>query len=455
MSRRYPDGHLLYRNLARDYPTVVRGRGCWLFDDEGREYLDACGGAYVACLGHGVPEVVEAVAAQIRQVAFVSGMSFTNQPAEELAELMAGLSLGDLDRFYFLSSGSDAVEAALKLARQYWVESGRPEKSVIVAAAPGYHGNTLLTLSAGARGHYREAFGPWLLDIPKIPAFYPYRCPCRGGDPACPRCGGTALEEALLRIGPGKVAAFLAEPVGGSSTGASVPGSRYWKTIREICDRHEVLWISDEVLVGAGRTGTWSALEPYDAVPDIQVMGKGISGGYAPLASVAAPTRIVDVLARGGKSVLHAQTYSHTPMMCAAGVAAIRHLKEHRLIERCREMGPRLLHALEPLRAHPAVGDIRGRGLLAGVEFVADQASRAPFPRAERFAERFTAAAQDAGLMVWPNTGHADGSNGDLVVLAPPYIITEKEIAEIVTRFERALESLVRATPRSPLTVDR
>jgi adenosylmethionine-8-amino-7-oxononanoate aminotransferase len=170
---------------------------------------------------------------------------------------------------------------------------------------------------------------------------------------------------------------------------------------------------------------------------------------------VAAPTRIVDVLARGGKSVLHAQTYSHTPMMCAAGVAAIRHLKEHRLIERCREMGPRLLHALEPLRAHPAVGDIRGRGLLAGVEFVADQASRAPFPRAERFAERFTAAAQDAGLMVWPNTGQADGSNGDLVVLAPPYIITEKEIAEIVARFERALESLVRATPRSPLTVDR
>jgi hypothetical protein len=203
-----------------------------------------------------------------------------------------------------------------------------------------------------------------------------------------------------------------------------------------------VLWIADEVLVGAGRTGTWSSLEPYGAVPDIQVMGKGISGGYAPLASVAAPRRIVDVLARGPKGLSHAQTFSHTPIMCAAGVAAIRHLKRHNLIARCAEMGPVLHRKLESLRQLPFVGDVRGRGLLAGIEFVRDKATREPFPRSERFVERFTGAAEQAGLMVWPNTGHADGTNGDLVMLAPPYIIAEAEIDEIVSRFRTALDQM-------------
>ena len=442
MPRRYPDTHVLYRHLTREFPLIVKGEGCWLVDEEGRRYLDGCGGAYVASLGHGVTEVVEAVSAQIRKVAYVSGMSFTNQPAEELAELMAGLAVGDLAHFYFLSSGSDAVEAALKLARQYWVERGQPSKSVIVAASPGYHGNTLLTLSAGARQHYRKYFEPWLLDIPRIPASYAYRCPCRGADPGCPRCSGRILEETLLRIGPEKVAAFIAEPVGGSSTGASVPRADYWRTIREICDRHQVLWISDEVLVGAGRSGTWSALEPFGAVPDIQVMGKGLSGGYAPLASVGVPRRIADVLAGGSGALLHAQTFSHTPMMCAAGVAALRYLRDHDLVARSAEMGLTLHRRLEALRDLPCVGDIRGRGLLAGIEFVADKDTRAPFPRSARFAERFTAAAQQAGLMVWPNTGHADGTDGDLVVLAPPFIISEDEIGEIVARFTIALESV-------------
>ena len=442
MARRYPDTHVLYRNLTRDYPLIVSGAGCWLVDDQGRRYLDGCGGAYVACLGHGVPEVVDRVAEQIRSVSYVSGLSFTNRPVEELADLMAGLAMGDLSHFYFLSSGSDAIEAALKLSRQYWVERGRPEKSVIVAATPAYHGNTLLTLSAGARAHYKKFFAPWLLEVPRIPAPYPYRCTCRGADPGCPQCGGQVLEETLLAIGPDKVAAFIAEPVGGSSTGASIPRPDYWKTVREICDRHEVLWIADEVLVGAGRTGTWSALEPYGAVPDIQVMGKGMSGGFSPLASVGVPRRIADVLAKGAGALLHAQTFSHIPMMCAAGVAVIRYLEEEGLIARCAVMGERLLRALEPLRGHPLVGDIRGRGLLAGIEFVADRETRAPFPRSARVAERVTSAAQDAGLMVWPNTGQADGTDGDLVVLAPPYIVSDAEIDEIVQRLGVALNSV-------------
>jgi adenosylmethionine-8-amino-7-oxononanoate aminotransferase len=442
MPRRYPESHVLYRRLDRALPLIVRGEGCWLIDDEGKRYLDGCGGAYVASLGHGTTEVVDAMARQSRAVAYVSGMSFTNQPVEELADLMAARALGDLSHFYFLSSGSDAVEAALKLARQYWVERGRPDKSVLVAAAPGYHGNTLLTLSAGARQHYKQFFAPWLLEVPRIPAANAYRCLCRGEDPECSVCSGRILEQTLLELGPERVAAFIAEPVGGSSTGAAVPRPDYWRTIREICDRHEVLWISDEVLVGAGRTGTWSALEPFGAVPDIQVMGKGLSGGYAPLASVGVPKRIADVLARGSGALLHAQTFSHVPASCAAGVAAIRHLTAHRLVERCAEQGRTLHRMLEPLRALPLVGDIRGRGLLAGIEFVADQSTRAPLPRTEYFAERFTRAAQEAGLMVWPNTGHVDGTRGDIVMLAPPFIIGDDELAELVIRFRTALEQV-------------
>ena len=439
----YPASHVLYRNLTREYPLIVHGEGCWLVDQDGKRYLDACGGAYVACLGHGVPEVVEAVAEQIRRVAFVSGMSFTNEAAEALAEELASLALGDLDRFYFLSSGSDAIEAALKLARQYWVDRGRPAKARLLALAPGYHGNTLLALSASAREHYRAIFRPWLVDVARVPAPYTYRCACRGEDERCARCGGQALEEAILRIGADQVAAFIAEPVGGSSTGGDVPRADYWRTVREICDRHEVLWIADEVLVGAGRTGTWSALEPYAVVPDLQVLGKGLSGGYAPLAAVAVPRRIADVIAAGSQAVLHAQTYSHTPMMCSAGVAAVRYIKAHDLVTRCARMGEVLHRKLAVLRCLPHVGDIRGRGLLAGIEFVEDRESRAPFPREKRFAERFTRAAERAGLMVWPNTGHADGVNGDLVVLAPPFIISETEMDEIVTRFQAALESVV------------
>ena len=442
MPHRYPDSHLLYRNLARDYPLIVRGEGCWLYDEAGREYLDACGGAYVACLGHGVTEVVDAVAEQVRRVAYVSGLSFTNQPAEDLAAELADLATGDLSHFYFLSSGSDAIEAALKLARQYWVERGRPQKDVLVALAPGYHGNTMLSLSAGAREHYKKYFHPWLIEVPRVPAPCSYRCPCRGADPGCPQCSGRALEETLIRIGPENVAAFIAEPVGGSSTGAAVPRDDYWRTIREICDRHQVLWIADEVLVGAGRTGTWSALEPYAAVPDIQVMGKGVSGGYAPLAVVAAPRRITDVLAHGSRALLHAQTFTHSPAMCAAGLAAVRYIRQHGLVARAASMGRVLQQKLERLRELPHVGDVRGRGMLAGVEFVADKASRIPFPRGERFTERFQAAAEEQGLMVWPNTGHVDGVNGDLVLLAPPYLISESEIDEIVTRFTRAVTGM-------------
>ena len=441
---RYPDSAVFYRKLNRTYPLVVRGEGCYLYDAAGKRYLDGSGGAFVANLGHGVTEVGEAMARQAARVAYVNGTMFTNEPVEQLAGELARLSPGDLDKVYFLSSGSEAVEAALKLARQYWVETGRQTKHRVIALTPAYHGNTLLALSASAREHYKTFYSEWLVDITRIPAPYPYRCGCGGKSPLCAACSGAALEEAILREGPDRIAAFIAEPVGGSSTGASVPAPEYFHRVREICDRHEVLFIADEVLTGAGRTGTWSAIERYGVVPDIMTLGKGITGGYAPLSAVITSTRVLDPIARGSGALLHAQTFSHHAVLAAAGLAAVRYLQEHKLIERCAVMGKVLERRLTSLRSLPHVGDVRGRGLLAGIEFVEDKETKAPFPRSLKFAETFTQAAQDAGLVVWANVGQADGTNGDLVCLAPPFVITEAQIEEMVGLFTVALQETVK-----------
>lgn len=450
MSHRYPSSHVFYRKLKREYPRIVRGEGCYLYDEQGRRYLDGSGGAYVVNIGHGVGEIAEALACQAGRLAYVSGSVFTHDPVEELAAEVARLSPGDLETVYPLASGSEAVEAALKLARQYWVEMDRPAKDKVIALAPSYHGNTLLALSASSREQYQTYYRPWLVDICRAPACYPFRCECRGAPPPCPACSGDAIEAVILREGADTVAALIAEPVGGSSTGASVPSPGYWRRVREICTRHEVLLIADEILTGAGRTGTWSALEPYGIAPDIMVLGKGIAGGYVPLSAVVAPRRLVDVLARGSGAFLHAQTFSHHATLCAAGVATLRYLRRHRLIERCAEMGEVLHQRLQDLRSLPCVGDVRGRGLLAGIEFVEEKATGRPFPPSDRFAESFAAIALDHGLVVWPNAGHLPDGTGDLAMLAPPFVITEEQIGELVALFSRAIEQTVAqvAAPR-------
>ncbi len=440
---RYPESPVFYRTLNRSLARIARGEGCWLYDEEGRRYLDACGGAFVANIGHGVREVAEAIAEQASKVAYVNGTAFTNSAAEELAQELSAL-FPPLSKAYFLTSGSEAVEAALKLARQYWVEKGRPGKHKVIARSPGYHGNTLLALSASARGHTRRLYEPWLVPVAMIPAPYPFRCPCQGAQD-CPACSGSALEEAILREGPEKVAAFIAEPVGGSSTGASVPRPDYYRRVREICDRHEVLFIADEILCGAGRTGKWAAIEHYGALPDIMTMGKGLSGGYAPLSALLTSTKILDAIARGSGALQHSQTFSHTPTICAAGLAAVRYIKSRGLIERAAKTGALLHKRLASLLSLPGVGDVRGLGMLCGIEFVADKQTKRPFPRSLRLAETFTAQALAAGLVVWPNVGHADGESGDLVMVAPPFTITDEEIGLIASLFEQALEKTLAA----------
>ena len=297
MAYGYPDSNVFYRDLRRSFPLIASAEGCWLEDEAGKRYLDASGGAMVVNVGHGVAEIGDAMAAQARRLGYVNGTAFTHAPVEALARELCARSPA-YTRAYFLSSGSEAVEAALKLARQYWVERGRLSKHKIIALTPGYHGNTLLALSASAREHYRTLYRDWLVGVVPMPAPYAWRCGC-GDDPRCPVCTGDVLEEIIRREGADSVCAFIAEPVGGSSTGASVPRPDYFRRVREICDRHEVLFVADEVLCGAGRTGSWLALESWGVAADIVTLGKGIGGGYAPISAVLASEQIVAPIARG------------------------------------------------------------------------------------------------------------------------------------------------------------
>ncbi|HXW76191.1 MAG TPA: aspartate aminotransferase family protein [Candidatus Eremiobacteraceae bacterium] len=452
-------GNVFYRKLHRHMPCIVRGKGVWLFDDAGKRYLDGSGGAMVANVGHGVEEIADAIGVQAATIAYVNGTVFTNEPVEALATLLARKAPAGVDKAYFLSSGSEAVEAALKLSRQYHVERGEPERRVIIARTPGYHGNTLLALSASAREHYKRFYGPWLLDVAMIGAPYPYRAGPDGE--RSPEMTGDALERAILAAGARNVAAFIAEPIGGSSTGASVPPPGYYARIREICDRYGVLFIADEVLTGAGRTGTFFALEHYRArdgsaiVPDIITMGKGLNGGYAPLSALLVHSRIVDVIANGSGNFQHAQTYSHNPLSAAAGLATMRYLDKHRLVERSASVGrvlqQRLRDALMDRDEFPIVGDVRGIGMLVGIEFVADRATKRPFARALKVAETLIDLALARGLMLWPNTGHADGTNGDLVIVAPAFTISEEEIDELISRLRASIADLVKHLAQIPV----
>ena len=444
---------VFYRKLNHSLPKIVRGQGIYLYDDSGKRYLDACGGAMVASVGHGVKEIADAIGAQAAALGYVNGTMFTSQPVEDLANELTDLAPPGIERAYFLSSGSEAVEAALKLARQFHVERGEAGRRIIIARTPGYHGNTLLALSTSARQHYRDLYQPWLIEVRMIEAPYPYRAGELGERSKA--MTGEALEDAIVSAGPENVAAFIAEPIGGSSTGASVPPAGYYARIREICDRYGVLFVADEVLCGVGRTGKFFGLEHYkDAdgkviVPDIITLGKGLNGGYVPLSAVLTTSRIFEVMEksrRGG--FVHAQTYSHHPVAAAAGLATLRYIRQHGLVARAATIGAVLQSRLKSLlhegEGAPLVGDVRGIGMLAGVELVADRATKRPFSRDLKVAERLVAAGLRHGIVLWPNTGHADGQNGDLVLIAPPLTIAEPEIDQLVALLRASLADVFR-----------
>ena len=451
---RHDPSHVFYRKLNRQLPLIVRGEGVYLYDESGKRYLDACGGAMVASVGHGIKEIGDAIGAQASTLGYVNGTMFTSEPVERLADQLVRQAPPGIARAYFLSSGSEAVEAALKLARQYHVERGQRSRRIIIARTPGYHGNTLLALSASARPHYRLLFESWLVEVRMIGAPYPYRA--GEGGALSPAMTGEALEAAIKAAGPENVAAFIAEPVGGSSTGASVPPLGYYGRVREICDRYGVLFIADEVLSGVGRTGKFFALDHFrDAAgrqitPDIITLGKGLNGGYVPLSAMLATQTLYDAMKKSGLGgLMHAQTYSHHPVAAAAGLATLRYIDEHALVARAALVGTILQSRLAALATDgegaELVGDVRGIGMLAGVELVADRATNQPFPRELKVVERLVDAGLARGIVLWPNSGHADGTNGDLVLIAPPLIIKEEEIEELAKLLRDSLADVARS----------
>ena len=440
-------GHVFYRRLNHDYPTVDRGKGVYLYDTTGRRYLDAAGGALVVNIGHGVTEVAEAMAAQAQRVAFAHGTQFTSEPLEAYAAAVSEVSPVPDSRVYLVSGGSEAVETALKLARQVCVARGEPGRYKSIARWSSYHGATLGALSVSGRTPLRRPYAPLLMDVPHIPPAYCYRCPfdCAQGRPfdqTYPSCGvacADALEAEILRQGPETVAAFIAEPVVGATLAAAVPPPEYWPRLREICDRHGVLLIADEVMTGFGRTGRWFTVQHWSVKPDILVTAKGASGGYFPLGLVLVKGELVEAIRNGPGNFTHGFTYANGAMGAAVGLAVLRYLQAHDLTSASARMGSYLLQKLESLRELTAVGDVRGLGLMAGVELVANKESRRPFPRAQKTAERVQAAAMARGVIVYYGTGLANGIDGDAVLLGPPFIVNQAQIDEIVTVLREAI----------------
>jgi len=431
---KYPEGHVILRNLDKEFPIISHGEGIYLYDKAGKKYLDAAGGALVVSVGHGNQEVTRRIADQMSRVAYVNGTQFTSQAAEDLAARLAKLSPDpELNRACFLNSGSEAVEAAIKFARQLWVDRGKTKRYKLIARVPSYHGNTLYALSASGRPHYKKYYGPLLHDVITVSAPYEYRSPVSDYAGEGADYYVTQLEATILKEDPETIAAFIFEPVIGSSAGGSLPPPGYFKKVEEICRKYQILMIADEVMCGSGRTGKFFACQHFNLKPDLLVLGKGISGGYVALSAVMVRDAHLREMKACTGYFMHAQTYLQAPSMVAAGLAVLEYFEKHGCVENSRLRGAQLQRRLhDELDSFPQVGFVTGKGLLIGVEFVEDKKTKRPFPRAKKVAEKFTSFAFERGLIVWPNVGQADGENGDLVVLGPPLIISEAQVEELV-----------------------
>lgn len=426
-----PSGKVFPRKLKGSLPLATRAQGVWIFDSQGKRYLDASGGAVVVNLGHGRQEIAQAVYDQIMTCHYAHPTMFTTAPVEELAEALSRHTPPELSRFYFQTSGAEAVETAIKLARQIHLDNGRPQKVRLIARWGSYHGLTLGALAATGRTSFRAPYAPLLGEVHHIPPPYCLRCAWGLAYPACDLRCANALEESIANIGWQTVSAFLAETVSGATIAAVPPPPGYWPRVREICDRHQVLLIQDEVMCGLGRTGRWLASEHYGVVPDIVTLGKGLSGGTLALSAVGTLERHYAAIRDGGGAFMHGGTYSHHPVAAAAGLAAIGILERERLVPRVAELGQflgRLLSAT--LADHPHVAQVRGLGYLWGVEFVSDKKTLRPFPRQEQVTERLWQALFDQGLITYKSTALA-GIDGDALVVAPPFVAGDQELEYI------------------------
>jgi adenosylmethionine-8-amino-7-oxononanoate aminotransferase len=445
LSPAVPATNVLHRTFAHTPPVAVSGQGAWLTDQSGKRYLDASGGAAVSCLGHGHPDVLAAMHAQIDKLAYAHTSFFTTDVAEALAHKLISTAPQGMSHAYFVSGGSEAMEAALKMARQFFVETGQPDRTHFIARRQSYHGNTLGALAVGGNAWRRAPFAPILIDATHVSPCYAYR-DMHADESVVQYVQRLAaeLDAAIVKAGPNKVLAFVAETVGGATAGVLAPVEGYWQAMREVCDRHGVLLILDEVMCGMGRCGTLHACEADGVVPDLLAIAKGLGGGYQPIGAVLAQGRIVQVMREGSGFFQHGHTYLGHPVACAAALAVQDVIERDGLLARVLAQGEALQLRLQQRFAdHPFVGDLRGRGLFLGLELVKDRASKAPFDPKHKLHAKIKAQAMQRGLMVYPMGGTVDGQRGDHVLLAPPFIVQTSELDFIVEHLAQAIDAAV------------
>lgn len=432
---------VFYRAPKHQYPAIVKAQGVYLYDEDGKEYLDASGGAAVSCLGHGNKYVIEAIKSQLDTVAYAHTAFFTNAPQEELARRLAARFNGDNAKVYFLSGGSEANETAIKLARQYWVARGRYQKSVIISRDQSYHGNTLAALSMSGNPSRKRTFKPMLHDWPKALPCHAYRYQRAGESTAqySERCA-LSLEAEILKAGAENVAAFIAEPIVGATIGCVPATAGYFKKIREICDKYDILLILDEVMCGAGRSGSYFAFEQENILPDIVTLAKGLGGGYQPLAAVICQAYIHDHIVKQCGSFEHGHTYIGHAAACAAGLAVMDVIENENLLSKVQHTGKALMsHLKSSFQSHPNIGDIRGRGLFIALEFTLDKDHKKPPGIALDLPKKLKNSAMRNGLICYPGGGTADGINGAHILLAPPFIYEESHVSELIEKLQRII----------------
>lgn len=442
------NSRVLHRSLRETPPIAIGGEGVWLIAEDGHRVLDASGGAAVSCLGHQHPRILEAMARQMSKLAYAHTAFFSSEPAEALADHLVGSEPGGLSYAYFVCGGSEAIEAAIKLARQYFVESGQPQRQRFIARRQSYHGNTLGALAAGGNAWRRAPYAPLLSSAFShvTPAFAYHEKRDDESESDFVARLAAELETEFQRLGPNTVAAFVAEPVVGATAGCVPAPEGYFRSVREICNRHGALLILDEVMCGMGRTGTTHAWEQEGIAPDIQAIAKGLGGGYQPIGAMLASGKIIDTIRQGSGAFQHGHTYLAHPMACAAALEVQRVIGEDKLLDRVRELGRHLERRLtERFGNHRHVGDIRGRGLFQSIELVEDRATRKPFDPGVKLNHKIKAAAFEGGLACYPAGGTVDGRSGDHVLLAPPYIATTEDIDMIVDRLGAAVDSALRS----------
>ncbi|MCL4562291.1 MAG: aspartate aminotransferase family protein [Chloroflexi bacterium] len=432
-------GHIIQPDIIHEFLCLERGEGIYVYDKAGRKYMDAAAGVGVMALGYARKELADVLADQAMTIPYVHAMRFANQPSNDLANQIAEFAPEPLNWSFFASGGSEAMESALKIARQYFLQRGKPEKSRFIGRWQSFHGNTIATQSVGGHLGRRAPHQPMLINWPHIPPAYCYRCPFGLSYPNCDIQCAQALEREICWQGPETIAAFVAEPIVGAAGGATVPAPEYFPLVRQICDKYDVLFIADEVITGFGRTGKNFGIEHFGVTPDMIVTAKGISSGYAPLGALIVSDPVMAAFQTGSGKVDHNFTFAGNPLACRVGSEVLRLIEKEKLVEKAAARGKQLFAGLENFYRFPFVGDVRGKGLLAGIELVQNKEKKTPFPLEFHAYQKINELALDEGLIVYPGGGTADGYIGDHFLLMPPLIISEEEVDQLLTLLERVL----------------